>query len=153
MDRKMMWINLASMKTRIAANPWIICGDFDVVKSLAEKWGSNKLNSYEVEFGQCLNDLEVLDLNFSGCFYTLTNKSEVPRFVATKLDRVLPNEYWMSYFGKTIVEFQSKGISDHCPAVISIGSLQSFGPEPFKFFNYWLKHKEFLNCVKEGWDI
>jgi hypothetical protein len=63
------------------------------------------LNSYEVEFGQCLNDLEVMDLNFNGCFYTWTNKSEEPHFVAGKLDRVLANEFWMSYFGKTIVEF------------------------------------------------
>ena len=70
----------------------MICGDFNVVKSLSEKWGSDKLNSYEVEFVQCLNTLEVLDLKFSGCFYTWTNKSEEPRFIARKLDRVLANE-------------------------------------------------------------
>jgi hypothetical protein len=58
------------MKTKVADNPWMICGDFNVVKSLAEKWVSYRLNAYEVEFGQCLNDLEVLDLNFSGSFYT-----------------------------------------------------------------------------------
>jgi hypothetical protein len=98
-----------------------------------------------------LNDLEVLDLNFSGCFYTWTNKSEEPWFVATKLDRVLANKYWMSYFGKTIVEFNSGGISDHFPAVISVGILQSFGP-PFKFYNYWLEHKVFSTWVKEGWN-
>jgi hypothetical protein len=32
------------MKVRVASNPWMICGDFNVVKSLAEKWGSDKLN-------------------------------------------------------------------------------------------------------------
>ncbi|XP_059446471.1 uncharacterized protein LOC132178021 [Corylus avellana] len=148
-DRKLLWINLASMKVRVANNPWMICGDFNVVKSLAEKWGSDKLNLYDVEFGQCLNDLEVLDLNSSGCFYTWTNKSEEPRFVAGKLDKVLVNEFWMSYFVKTIVEFLSGGISDHSPAIISVGSLQSFGPKPFKFFNYWLDHKDFMSWVKE----
>jgi hypothetical protein len=104
----------------------------------------DKLNSYEVEFGQCLNDLEVMDLNSSGCFYTWTNKSEEPHFVARKLDRVLANEFWMSYFGKTIVEFCPWDISDHSPAVISIGRMQSFGNKPFKFFNYWVEHKDFL---------
>jgi hypothetical protein len=87
-DRKLLWVNLSSMKGKVANNAWMICGDFNVIKNLAEKWGSDKLNSYEIEFGQCLNDLEVLDLNFSGCFYTWTNKSEEPRFVVTKLDRV-----------------------------------------------------------------
>jgi hypothetical protein len=100
-----------------------------------------------------LNDIEVLDLNFSGCFYTWTNKSEVPRFVARKLDRVLANEYWMSLFGRTIVEFLPKGISNHSPALIFVGIMQSFGPKPFKFLNYWLDHEGFLNWVDNGWSI
>ena len=65
--------------------------------------------------------------------------------MTSKLDRVLANEYWMSYFGKTVVKFHLEGISDHSPIVISIGILQSFGPKPFKFYNYWLEHQGFLN--------
>jgi hypothetical protein len=124
------------MKIRVAANPWMI----NVAYSLAEKWRSDKLNSYELEFGKCLNDLEVMDLNFSGCFYTWTNKSEEPRFVARKNDRVLANEYWMRAFGRTIVDFKSGGMSDHFPAVISVGFLQNFGPK-----HYWREHKDFLD--------
>jgi hypothetical protein len=67
--------------------------------------GSYKLNSYEVEFGACLNELEVFNLNFSGYFYIWTNKSEEPYFVARKLDRVMVNENWICSYGKTIVEF------------------------------------------------
>ena len=80
------------------------------------------MNSYEVEFGQCLNNLKVMD-NFNGCYYTWTNKSEEPCFVARKLDRVLANEFWMSYFGKTILEFCPWGIFYHSSVVISIGRL------------------------------
>ncbi|XP_059441719.1 uncharacterized protein LOC132174022 [Corylus avellana] len=152
-DRRLLWSDLCSMKGKVGNNPWMICGDFNVVFSLAEKWGSNKLSSYEIEFGQCVNDLEVLDLNFSGCFYTWTNKSEEPWFVARKLDRVLANVNWMSSFGSTVVEFLSGGISDHSPAIISAGSLQSFGHKPFKFYNFWLEHEGFLDWVKEGWSI
>ena len=153
LDRKLLWTNLGAMKTKVADSPWMICGDFNVVKSLAEKWGSDRLNAYEVEFGQCLNDLEVLDLNFGGSFYTWTNKSEELRFVARKLDRVLANMKWMSNFGKTVVEFKSGGISDHSPIFVSVGILQSFGPKPFKFYSYWLEHKDFLDWVKEGWNV
>ena len=46
-----------------------------------------------------------------------------------------------------------EGVSDHFLAIISVGSLQSFGPKPFKFFNYWVEYKEFMSWVKEGWDI
>jgi hypothetical protein len=34
-DRKLLWINLGSMKVKVANNPWMICGDFNVVKSLS----------------------------------------------------------------------------------------------------------------------
>jgi hypothetical protein len=69
-DKKLIWNNLCPMKAKVGTNPWMICGDFNVVLILADKWGSNRLSFYDIEFGQCLNDLEVLDLNFSGCFYT-----------------------------------------------------------------------------------
>jgi hypothetical protein len=55
-DRRMLWGNLLYMKGKVLNNPWMICGDFNMVHSLAEKWGSIKLNSYESEFGNCLNE-------------------------------------------------------------------------------------------------
>jgi hypothetical protein len=27
----------------------------------------------------------------------------------------------------------------------------SFGPKPFKFFNFWAEHRQFLDWVAEGW--
>lgn len=105
-----------------------------------------------MEFGTCLNNLDVIDLNFSGCFYTWTNKSEGDGFVARKLDRVMVNEEWLCKFGKTIVDFPTGGISDHSSAIISVGTLKSFGTKPFKFYSYWLEHKEYMDWLREGWN-
>lgn len=44
----------------------MLCGDFNVVRTVAEKWGSDRLNTYEVKFGECLNELEVTDLRSVG---------------------------------------------------------------------------------------
>jgi hypothetical protein len=104
-----LWHNLASTKLNVANNPRMLCSDFNIVKIGAKKWGLDKLNSYEVEFEACLNDLEVFDLNFCCCFYTWTNKSGEPCFVARKLDMVMVNENWMSNFDKTIVDFLNRG--------------------------------------------
>lgn len=151
LERKSLWMTFLSMKLRAIFKPWLLCGDFNVVKSLAEKWGSTKLNSYEVEFGECLQDLEVFDLTFSGCFFTWTNKSEGDRFVARKLDRVLVNYDWLCNFGQTSVDFPTSGLLDRSPALISIGTLRSFGPKPFKFYNFWMEHKDFMDWIREGW--
>jgi len=105
-----------------------------------------------VDFGNFLSNLEVTDLNFSGCFYTWNNKSEGSGFVARKLDRVMVNEAWICKFGRTCVEFPPGGISDHSPAVISVGSLISFGPKPFKFFNYWLDNKDYMAWISDCWN-
>ena len=37
LDRKMLWTNLGAMKIKVANSPWMICGDFNVVKSLTKK--------------------------------------------------------------------------------------------------------------------
>ncbi len=49
--------SLQFMKLRVASDPWILCGDFNVVRCLEEKWGSDCLTSYDLEFGDCLNNL------------------------------------------------------------------------------------------------
>jgi hypothetical protein len=139
------------MKLQVSSKPWILCGDFNVVRQLSEKWGVDSLNAYELEFDNCLNSLEVTDLNFSGCLFTWNNKSEGSRFIARKLDRVLVNEDWLCNFGRTCVDFSSGGISDHSLAFISVGTMVSFGPKPFKFFNYWLENKDFMSWISDCW--
>jgi hypothetical protein len=68
-------------------------------------------------------------------------------FISKKLDRVLSNFDWMKAFPNTSVEFLDRGISDHSPALISVEQNSSFGPKPFKFFNFWADHNNFLDWV------
>lgn len=75
-------------------SPWLLAGDFNVVKGTNEKWDEERLNGYEIDFGDCINQIEVLDLTFSGCVFTWCNKREEGSFVAKKLDRVMVNEAW-----------------------------------------------------------
>jgi hypothetical protein len=70
-ERRPLWQHLHSIKARVSGHPWIISGDFNVVRNLDEKWGSHSLNTYEVEFGDCLNELEVTDLRFFWLFLYL----------------------------------------------------------------------------------
>jgi len=151
-ERRLLWQNLFSMKMMVSSKPWILDGDFNVVRFLSEKWGAESLNAYEVEFGDCLSNLEITDLNFSGCFYTWNNKSEGSSFVARKLDRVLVNEAWICKYGRICVDFLPRGLSDHSPAIISVGNLESFGPTPFKFFNFWLENKNYFSWITDCWN-
>ena len=71
--------------------------------------------------------------------------------MARKLDRVLINDNWMQDFVHSTVEFISPGISDHCPALVQVQQEGYSPPKPFKVFNFWTKHPEFLRIVAESW--
>ncbi|XP_039068128.1 uncharacterized protein LOC120214250 [Hibiscus syriacus] len=72
-------------------------------------------------------------------------------FLARKLDRVLINPRWFEDFPSSFVEFKAQGVSDHCPALISFFKENHVDrPKPFKFFNCWARHVEFMNVVKES---
>ncbi|XP_020245004.1 uncharacterized protein LOC109823127 [Asparagus officinalis] len=42
--------------------------------------------------------------------------------------------------------------SDHSPGLITIGDETFDGKKPFKFFNMWAKHPDFLEVVRSAWN-
>lgn len=86
-----------------------------------------------------------------GCFFTWGNKREGSHFVERKLGRVMGNLGQMEKFNQANVEFLQRAISDHSPALVTVGLEKNFGPKPFKFFNFWTDHEDFLNWVSVGW--
>jgi hypothetical protein len=141
LDRRNLLKELVSIKGSIGVMPWIIASDFNVIRFPQETSGSTVFTCYEREFVECLKVLEVEDVSFTGCFHTWTNKQARMDFVSKKLDRVLSNLEWLRIFPNSSVDFLERGILDHSPALVSIGKLSSFGPKPFKFFNFWADHK------------
>lgn len=96
--------------------------------------------------------MEVDDLVYSGCFHTWTNKQLGVDFVSKKLDRAMSNCAWLQLFGNSSVEFLERGGPDS-PSLVSLAASVSYGPKPFKYFNFWADHKHFLDWVMEGWQI
>jgi hypothetical protein len=70
LDRRDLLQRLNFLKFSAGCLPWLIAGDFNVVRTTQEKWGSASLTCYEKEFGDCVFSLEVDDLAYSG-FLTL----------------------------------------------------------------------------------
>jgi hypothetical protein len=132
--------------------PWIT-GDFNVVRFPEEKWGKEGFSCYEKEFVDCIQHLEVDDIAYMGCYHTWTNNQAGSDFVSKKLDRVLANGEWLTSFSNTAVEFLERGVSDHSPALVTVAKLVSYGPKPFKFFNFWAEHRNFLEWIEDGWRV
>uniref|UniRef100_A0A2N9J3H3 Reverse transcriptase domain-containing protein n=1 Tax=Fagus sylvatica TaxID=28930 RepID=A0A2N9J3H3_FAGSY len=151
MNRRALWSDLEAFQNSICDSPWLLAGDFNVIKDPSQKLGNMILNSYEQEFLACTEFIGVEDHPAVGCYYTWTNRREDGVFVMKKLDRVLVNHQWLHLFPQCIVHFLPPGVSDHSMAYISIGERQDFGPKPFKFFNIWTEHNDFLTWIEDAW--
>ncbi|XP_038994730.1 uncharacterized protein LOC120118853 [Hibiscus syriacus] len=106
-----------------------------------------------INFQEIYHDLHLLDHPFFGLTYSWSNKQK-ENFLSRKLDRVLINPHWPEYFPHSFVEFLSLGPCDHCMASVPLHKeVQSNRTKPFKFFNCWTLHPNFINIVSHSWSI
>jgi len=79
-----------------------------------------------------------------GCYFTWTNNT-----VWTKLDRVLVNSSWWDGGGFSgMAHFLPPGcLSDHSAAIVSIFDHVVGKKKPFRFFNIWAEHENFLPAI------
>ena len=105
--------------------------------------GTQVLTSDAREFSDCIQKLVVLDHAYNGPLFTWSNR-QGDGYIAKKLDRALINAQWLFSFLSSRMEFLSLGVSDHYLVIIQLSSTISSSPKPFKFFNFWTRHPEFL---------
>ncbi|KAK4390169.1 hypothetical protein Sango_2080200 [Sesamum angolense] len=116
--------------------PWIILGDFNCVKSPAEKQLGVPPTWYELkDFADCCLALGLHDAQTTGCYYTWYSNSD-SNPVWCKLNRVLLNNDWLEAGLHCTAHFNPPGcLSDHSPGIISIFDNPAPKPKPFRFFN------------------
>jgi hypothetical protein len=134
----------------------MVAGDFNVVKSIQEKSGSCKLNSYETDFLDCKSKLCLLTSHLQAVFFffLLGRIRELGRslWLENWIVSCLMKFGWRD-LGRLQWSFLECGMSDHSAAHLSVGKVQSFGPKPYKFFNFWAEHEMKAFChglIKAG---
>ncbi|PWA86601.1 RNA-directed DNA polymerase, eukaryota, Reverse transcriptase zinc-binding domain protein [Artemisia annua] len=125
--RRQLWTELGLHKLVVRDASWILMGDFNVALNMEDTYsGSSTMNLAMCEFKDCVSKIEVLDINSIGLDYTWNQK---PRGV-------------MPY-----------RISDHSLAVLTIPSLVSSKPKPFKFYNFLSHKNKFQDLVSTHWNV
>ncbi|GKV45242.1 hypothetical protein SLEP1_g52351 [Rubroshorea leprosula] len=126
--------------------PWIISGDFNTTLNYGERvkpsgvvWGGTS------ELKDFVSRMEVFDLQFSGAFFTWSNKQGESDRLWCKLDKVMANSTWVSAFPNTSVVFLNPQSLDHSPSLVTVDVLMNEKPRPFRFCNAWSKDENFLD--------
>lgn len=152
--RTALWAELEHLATSpcITGKPWCVLGDFNQTLHPHEHSIPKSLNIDKrmLEFGQCLVNADLEDLNFRGNSFTWWNKRKSAP-IAKKLDRVLVNDEWLSVFPNSLASFSNPAFSDHVCSTVTLTPNLLRKKRPFKFFNYLLQNPEFLPLITEEW--
>ncbi|XP_057953951.1 uncharacterized protein LOC131148242 [Malania oleifera] len=145
--RRPLWMDIIHTGSGISG-PWMLARDFNCVLNNEEKKNEVQVTVYGVEdISECLTVAGLTDLKSTGSFLTWSNGR-----VWCNLDRVMVNQAWYLNGWLSQVHFQFPGsLSDHSVSLVSLFSDLEVGRHPFKFFNMWTVHPEFLEKVKEVW--
>ena len=121
-NRAALWDTIRSLSSSIQIDPWVVLGDFNVVRFTSEKLGRDVFGNPAMEaFNDCCYAAELEDIKYVGHHFTWSNKSSGRRMKSRKLDRALAHSSWLSTFPNSEVLFAPPGISDHSPIILRTG--------------------------------
>ncbi|XP_062093556.1 uncharacterized protein LOC133799568 [Humulus lupulus] len=130
--RMVLWQHIRNLRTK---ETWVLLGDFNATIYQDERIGERVRSLYSEAFSDFLIECDLLDILYTGYFFTWNNKQTPPDRIVAKLDRVL------------------KGLFDHSPAVLSLIKNMDLGKKPFRYFKMWQRFSGYQQCVSEAWQI
>ncbi|KAK4577430.1 hypothetical protein RGQ29_027791 [Quercus rubra] len=96
-------------------------GDFNEVLCDDDKFGGNHVNlNRALEFKDCLDKCNVVDLGFAGPKFTWTNRRPILSLILERIDRCFANPVWCILYPEALVTHLPRTFSDHCPVLIEL---------------------------------
>lgn len=105
-----------------------------------------------MDFAQCANNCALTEIKFSGSKLIWWNGRIEEKCIFKRLDRVFGNLEFMQQFPNSEIQHLIREGSDHCPLLLSCNSNQESVTKTFRFLNFWVRHENFYNVVKNDWE-
>ncbi|XP_059654845.1 uncharacterized protein LOC132301624 [Cornus florida] len=147
-ERHILWEELGLMRVQLI-RPRCIGGDFNVVRSPAERSIGGRWTSAMVQFLEFIDGHHLHDLLLQGATLTWGSGRNLPTF--SRLDRFLIFGDWEEKFPDAIQVALARPVSDHFPLVLDCGEMRS-RITPFQFKNIQLRADDFQGYVRNWWE-
>ncbi|XP_075092565.1 uncharacterized protein LOC142172779 [Nicotiana tabacum] len=149
--RKSLWDNLRGAAVGIN-KPWLVVEDFNAIMFQDDRLFGNPITYTEIkDYSECAHEWLLTKIQWGGDYYTWYNKLPGSDRIYSRLDSAFGNHEWMMACGHLIMKYDVPFISAHAPMLLTLASSSSNIRVPFKFFNVWANHEEFLKIVEEIW--
>ena len=102
-ERRELWRNLIRYKSLINEDPWVLMGDWNVSLTTDDhSEGGSNMTPDMIEFQECLDAIEVEDMNSSGIHFTwIQSRLNLSNGILKKIDRVLCNISFLDKFNNS----------------------------------------------------
>lgn len=128
--------------------PWMLCGDFNMIRYSHEK-NNSSFRVHEADaFNDYINDLCLIEIPLLDRSFTWSNKCSTPTL--ERLDRVFINLTWDEKLPNTILSSLTRTTSDHVPLMIEIATSIPKS-RLFRFDNFWVSEAGFYDSVNTSW--
>lgn len=113
--------SLQKLRERYAKIPWILGGDFNMIKTLSEKKGGTRiLTKYSCAFQTFIDSMKLVDITMNNGTFTWNNKRGGESQVASKLDIFIISEDLMIKDKDIVASILLFGGLDHWPVQLDI---------------------------------
>uniref|UniRef100_A0A2N9J9F5 Reverse transcriptase domain-containing protein n=1 Tax=Fagus sylvatica TaxID=28930 RepID=A0A2N9J9F5_FAGSY len=143
--RRVFWEEMAGVHSWWDV-PWVVGGDFNVVRFPSERLGATHLTTAMQDFSDFISSTGLMDIHMVGGRYTWSNSQS-----RSRLDRFLFTPTVEDHFTLLVQRRLPRLVSDHFPILLECGPIEN-GRRPFRFENMWLKSEGFLAKVKGWWE-
>lgn len=153
LDDKIKFIDsLVDLRSRFGGLPWVIGGDFNMIRSLSKKKGGTRALYKDSSAFHCFSEnMKLVDIETNNGMCTWNNKRGGDSQVASKLDRFMISEELLLLDKEIIADILPFVGSDHWPIQMEIKGIGTPRNKPFKFENMWLSHPYFINNIGKWW--
>ncbi|WMV33130.1 hypothetical protein MTR67_026515 [Solanum verrucosum] len=147
MEKKDLWCELEAMRS-LYEGPWVVCGDFNVIRYPSERTNCSSINGAMSEFYDCIEEVELIDPHLFGGSFTWRRREN--HTTASRIDRIMYSAQWEEFFTLIRQSTLPKLVSDHNPVLLTCGDM-NFKKSYFKFENWWMVVEGIKEKVSFWW--
>jgi hypothetical protein len=148
-DRKAGFLEELSKKISSMEDPFIIAGDFNMIRFPWKKSNDNVNHLWMDNFNIFIKDNGVKELHRKGSRFTWSNKQVNP--IMSVLDRVLMSPTWEHFYKRSSCDTLTRVGSDHCPLLVLTDDHRFKQQQCFRFEMAWLTQEGFRERVVASW--
>ncbi|XP_060211785.1 uncharacterized protein LOC132639349 [Lycium barbarum] len=147
-DRKPLWEDLMNI-AGLMSTPWLVMCDFNAIMHVHYRTHGPPVQDPKIkDFCDCMIDSGMEEMKSVGRDFTWTNHHTYNR-----IDRALVNATWVQNWPHLETHVLDLSFSDHSPLSVQIEDGTSPGGKPFKYFDYMMKHPQFMELVNKAWSL